>query len=288
MLTFSTCLRDIAWTAGCASLGVLQTVTTGLLHGSTILYRAINIVMCSSPLCSCCCCHHLVPKEELYCKPEGCTHVRSMEIAPDSRQHGQLLFAGGDTPDALTDPGEATDMGTSSQGAADSRSPDGEKARKTQTAADQLDTAESLGSGQAQAPNMRMSNQPKAAHCLVADQPRALESVTTGEAEAPDMLSAAHPKPANSLAADQLKAADSPTAGQAQATQMPVAGSSAPEQTEDSLPPVVLILCGVPGSGKSTFCAQLIAQGQASWVRVNQDSINNGRKVLVSVHRVQY
>ena len=42
--------------------------------------------------------------------------------------------------------------------------------------------------------------------------------------------------------------------------------------------PVIVILVGVPGSGKSTFCAQLIAKGSTSWVRVNQDSINSGRR----------
>ena len=31
--------------------------------------------------------------------------------------------------------------------------------------------------------------------------------------------------------------------------------------------PVMLILCGVPGSGKSTFCAGLQASGSATWVR---------------------
>ncbi len=42
--------------------------------------------------------------------------------------------------------------------------------------------------------------------------------------------------------------------------------------------PVVVILVGVPGSGKSTFCARLIAKGNTTWVRVNQDSISNGRR----------
>ena len=34
--------------------------------------------------------------------------------------------------------------------------------------------------------------------------------------------------------------------------------------------PVVLLLVGPPGSGKSTFSAALIAQAQALWTRVNQ------------------
>ena len=42
--------------------------------------------------------------------------------------------------------------------------------------------------------------------------------------------------------------------------------------------PVMVILVGVPGSGKSSFCAQLIAKGNTTWVRVNQDSISNGRR----------
>ncbi len=42
--------------------------------------------------------------------------------------------------------------------------------------------------------------------------------------------------------------------------------------------PVVVILVGVPGSGKSTFCARLIAKSNTTWVRVNQDSISNGRR----------
>lgn len=42
--------------------------------------------------------------------------------------------------------------------------------------------------------------------------------------------------------------------------------------------PVVVILVGVPGSGKSTFCARLVAKGNTTWVRVNQDSISNGRR----------
>ena len=41
---------------------------------------------------------------------------------------------------------------------------------------------------------------------------------------------------------------------------------------------VVVILVGVPGSGKSTFCARLIAKGNTTWVRVNQDSVSNGRR----------
>ena len=34
--------------------------------------------------------------------------------------------------------------------------------------------------------------------------------------------------------------------------------------------PVVLLMVGTVGSGKSTFAGRLIQQGQAQWVRVNQ------------------
>ena len=44
--------------------------------------------------------------------------------------------------------------------------------------------------------------------------------------------------------------------------------------------PVLLLLSGPPGSGKSTFCEKLIAQNEVTWVRVNQDSINAGKRRL--------
>ena len=34
--------------------------------------------------------------------------------------------------------------------------------------------------------------------------------------------------------------------------------------------PVVLILVGVPGSGKSTFCQKLMANAASPWCRINQ------------------
>lgn len=43
----------------------------------------------------------------------------------------------------------------------------------------------------------------------------------------------------------------------------------------------MLVLVGVQGSGKSTFSQKLIegaAAGSCKWVRVNQDSVNNGRR----------
>lgn len=41
--------------------------------------------------------------------------------------------------------------------------------------------------------------------------------------------------------------------------------------------PVMLLLSGPPGSGKSTFCGKLIAQSKVAWSRVNQDTINGGQ-----------
>eukprot|EP00891_Asterochloris_glomerata_P006087 jgi/Astpho2/6087/Aster-04034 len=42
--------------------------------------------------------------------------------------------------------------------------------------------------------------------------------------------------------------------------------------------PVVLLMVGPVGSGKSTFAGRLIGQGQAQWVRVNQDTISGTQK----------
>lgn len=42
--------------------------------------------------------------------------------------------------------------------------------------------------------------------------------------------------------------------------------------------PVLLILCGVQGSGKSTFCEKLLeGKGDDHWVHLSQDTINNGK-----------
>jgi DNA 3'-phosphatase len=41
--------------------------------------------------------------------------------------------------------------------------------------------------------------------------------------------------------------------------------------------PILLILCGVQGSGKSTFCEQLLQQNNDHWVHLSQDTINNGK-----------
>ncbi|KAI9154186.1 hypothetical protein LWI28_022347 [Acer negundo] len=46
---------------------------------------------------------------------------------------------------------------------------------------------------------------------------------------------------------------------------------------EERAKPIVVILMGAPGSGKSTFCEHVIRSSARSWVRVCQDTINNGK-----------
>jgi DNA 3'-phosphatase len=41
--------------------------------------------------------------------------------------------------------------------------------------------------------------------------------------------------------------------------------------------PILLILCGVQGSGKSTFCEKLLRETNGHWVHLSQDTINNGK-----------
>lgn len=41
--------------------------------------------------------------------------------------------------------------------------------------------------------------------------------------------------------------------------------------------PIVVILVGAPGSGKSTFCEQVMASSTRPWVRICQDTIGNGK-----------
>ena len=41
--------------------------------------------------------------------------------------------------------------------------------------------------------------------------------------------------------------------------------------------PILLILCGVQGSGKTTFCQKLLEGAPAIWVHVSQDTINHGK-----------
>ncbi|CAN1771779.1 Transcription factor bHLH140 [Linum perenne] len=46
---------------------------------------------------------------------------------------------------------------------------------------------------------------------------------------------------------------------------------------EKRICPIVVILVGAPGSGKSTFCDHVMRSSTRSWTRVCQDTINNGK-----------
>ncbi|XP_058000148.1 transcription factor bHLH140 isoform X2 [Hevea brasiliensis] len=46
---------------------------------------------------------------------------------------------------------------------------------------------------------------------------------------------------------------------------------------EEERKPIVVILVGAPGSGKSTFCEHVICSSSRPWVRICQDTINNGK-----------
>ena len=88
---------------------------------------------------------------------------------------------------------------------------------------------------------------------------------------------------ADGLAGDSLTGARSqaarsldsgPAAGKAEASPVtnistadPVISVSEGSAGVSRIEPVMLILCGVPGSGKSTFCAGLQASSTATWVR---------------------
>ena len=186
-----------------------------------------------------------------------------------------------DRPDSLTDSGGAADLAT--QATAGHTPAKDARAAESQKAADQLTTAESLEAGQALAQDMRVTDQPKPANSLAVHQPKSADSLTAGLALAGNMLATDQvPAAADSLAGSQPTGAESLRAGQVQPADVLMAGSLEAEQADKKGPPVILIMCGVPGSGKSTFCAQLIAKGQASWVRVNQDSVKNGRQVVTS------
>ncbi|KAL2337721.1 hypothetical protein Fmac_012167 [Flemingia macrophylla] len=54
---------------------------------------------------------------------------------------------------------------------------------------------------------------------------------------------------------------------------MDVDETSAPKEGK----PVLVILVGAPGSGKSTFCEEVIGASSRPWVRVCQDTIGNGK-----------
>ncbi|KAG5060395.1 hypothetical protein JHK87_001424 [Glycine soja] len=54
---------------------------------------------------------------------------------------------------------------------------------------------------------------------------------------------------------------------------MDVEEASAPKERK----PVLVILVGAPGSGKSTFCEEVMGSSTRPWVRVCQDTIGNGK-----------
>lgn len=54
---------------------------------------------------------------------------------------------------------------------------------------------------------------------------------------------------------------------------MDVDETSAPNEGK----PVLVILVGAPGSGKSTFCEEVIGSSARPWLRVCQDTIGNGK-----------
>ena len=79
---------------------------------------------------------------------------------------------------------------------------------------------------------------------------------------------------AATLAAAETSRRASSSPGNARARVTATNGSSSSGGTPAQ---VVLLLVGVPGSGKSTFCKGLEQQSCLPWVRVNQDSIKKGK-----------
>lgn len=52
-----------------------------------------------------------------------------------------------------------------------------------------------------------------------------------------------------------------------------------PRTDQERPSPTIILLCGLPGAGKSTFASSLIAQNSAQrWVRINQDTVAGGRR----------
>ncbi|XP_073044532.1 transcription factor bHLH140 [Primulina eburnea] len=54
-------------------------------------------------------------------------------------------------------------------------------------------------------------------------------------------------------------------------------GGGEMEETKEKSKPVIVMLMGLPGSGKSTFCDEVIRISRRPWARICQDSINNGK-----------
>ncbi|KAK9793191.1 hypothetical protein WJX73_010586 [Symbiochloris irregularis] len=61
-------------------------------------------------------------------------------------------------------------------------------------------------------------------------------------------------------------------------TDLPSAGPDKREEAVAESQPVMVILCGIPGSGKSTFCNSLMSRSQQPWTRVCQDAIKGTKR----------
>ncbi|KAK4582380.1 hypothetical protein RGQ29_025526 [Quercus rubra] len=59
--------------------------------------------------------------------------------------------------------------------------------------------------------------------------------------------------------------------------EMEIDDTPKPKGEETKGKPIVVILVGAPGSGKSTFCEQVMASSTRPWVRICQDTIGNGK-----------
>lgn len=205
-------------------------------------------------------------------------------VGPQGNTAMGVVWSGATTADrldSLTASGAAADLAT--QATAGHTPAKDARASEIGKAADQLTTAESLEAEQAQAPDTLVTDQPNPANSLAIHQPEPADTLTAGLALAGNMLATDQVPPAgDSLAGGQPTGADSLRAGQVQPADVLAADGLRAGQADKKAPPVILIMSGVPGSGKSTFCAQLIAKGQASWVRLNQDSVKNGRQAVTS------
>eukprot|EP00978_Attheya_sp_CCMP212_P021110 scaffold61263_cov44-Attheya_sp.AAC.2 len=65
-------------------------------------------------------------------------------------------------------------------------------------------------------------------------------------------------------------------------TRVSVAASTIPDPVVPKLlvnskSPILLLLCGVQGSGKSTFCQLLLQNKNTNWIHLSQDTIRNGK-----------